>query len=229
MALLILVALALIFIVDVIIFSYEKYEWSITIMIAGIALAYFFTPHIKDFITHAGWLSILTCYLPGYLTLGLVTAVIKWSIFSVKHIGKIRRAKVAFDADDASSLVNARRIASGLFSEHTRAGWNDEANKRAVFVSFFKSGLEYGDASAKHIYTDGVDYRKDTAVVDALTPRAKENIGAISIWVFQWPVVIVSMLLSDLLVKIVDAVASVLDVLFSAINRKLVAGVTKGL
>jgi len=228
MTVLILIAIALLFIIDVIVFSYEKYEWSIAVMVGTIALAYFGTPHVKEFIEHAGWLSIFTKYLPGYLVLGLGTAVVKWSIFSFKHIGKIKKLKAKFDASEASSPTAITRAIADFVPEHRRGEWTPEAAKRAVFVRYFGSNLEYGDPSKKHIYDDA-DYKKETAVVDALTPRAKENVGVIAIWVFQWPIVIVSMLLSDLLVKVIDTAAAFLDVLFSAISRKRVAGATKGL
>jgi len=220
----------------VIVFSYDRYDWSIGIMVATIVGAYFFTPYIKDFITSEGWVAISTKYIPGYIAAGLVTALLKWLAFSMRHIRTIKEAKKRFDillGKDVQPLfkyLDRRTIKRrGDEPEVDASQPLSDTEKRIAFVGYFKEHLEYGSASRKHIYTEDVDFEKPSAIVDALTPRAKENVGIISIWVFQWPIVIVSLLLSDLLLKITRVAATVLDTAFSAVNRKLVAGATKGL
>jgi len=230
----ILILLVLAFLVDVIVFSYERYDWSIGIMVASIAVAYFGTPYIKDFIASAGWLPILTKYLPGYIVLGLGTAVVKWIIFSYKHIKGIKAIKAKFDVamtKDLAAMLKFLDIRQDRNGNPTRDADQPftDCEKRIAFVGFYKDKLEYGSQSRKHIYTDDVDFNKPTAIVDALTPRAKENVGIISIWVFQWPIVIVSLLFSDLLMKITRIAANVLDAVFSAVSRAMVANATKGL
>lgn len=231
MTVLILVIIAILFLIDVIVFSYDRYDWSIGIMVATIVGAYFFTPYIKDFIHSAGWVAITTKYIPGYLAAGLATALLKWLAFSFRHIGTIKKIKAWFDAAVSKDPNFVKKTLDPY--DNNRNGTKDieltEGHTRMAFVEYFKSKLEHDSPSRKHIYTEGVDFNKPTAIVDALTPRAKENVGIISIWVFQWPIVIVSLLLSDLLLKITRTIATALDALFSAVSRKLVAGATKGL
>jgi hypothetical protein len=201
-----LIAILALFILDVVFFSFEKYEWSIGVMVASIAAAYFFQPDFHNFVL-TGWVTILTKYIPFYLLGGLATAVAKWIIHNFKAASKIGEAKKEFDANhDKPDAPIAQR--------------------RQAFVKFFESYMGY---RSKHkIYTVS-DFNKETAVVDALTPRAKDNVGIITIWIFQWPVVIVATLFEDLIVKLAKNAARVFDALFSAASRALVGRVTKGL
>lgn len=206
--------IALLILIDVIVFAHDRYDWSIGIMIVTIVGAYFFTPHIKDFIENTGWLTIFTRYVPLYIGVGLGTALIKWMIFSFKQIGKIREVKKAFDIKYPTT---ENSLADPLI---------DPPNRRRAFIEYFQKSLSYKDTAIK-VYT--VDYNHENAVVDALTPRANDNIGKISVWVFQWPIVIISTVFSDFLLKLSKLAAAWLDFLFSAFSRKMVAKATKGL
>jgi GNAT superfamily N-acetyltransferase len=97
--------------------------------------------------------------------------------------------------------------------------------KRRAFVDFYEDNL----GSRNHKIYKYVDYSKDTAVVDALSPRAKDNIGKITIWIYQWPIVIVASLIEDFIIKLAKHFARALDAMFSKIVRGMVAKATKGL
>lgn len=200
-----LVALLVLVLVDVVLFSYEEYEWSVTVMIASITAAYLFQPEFHAFV-HAGWYLILMKYMPIYLGVGLMTAIIKWAINNVKCVGRIREAKKEFD--------ERYPIAKETTPQH----------RRAAFVAFFK---QLPTSQKDTIYS--VDFALATSVVDALTPRAKDHVGLITLWIFQWPVVIIEILIADLLIKLGKHTARLFDTAFSYFSRKLVANATRGL
>jgi hypothetical protein len=268
LGLLILVGLIALFITDMIVFHYEKYEWSIGIMLGSIAVAYFFQPEIHSFI-NSDWLKILTWYVPGYLILGFGTAVLKWILYVLKRANKIREIKQNFDLAHPEGEViytlaqaakreeqmkvyklelkyyNNRINAINLYTQsHDEKLPDGETfpekpqepvfdvltpeqiveNRRRAFVEYYKDKVPY---RSTEVYN--ADYTKETAVVDALTPRAKKNVGLISIWIFQWPVVIFDMLITELLIKFAKNVARLFDSLFQRVSRKLVASATGGL
>jgi len=104
------------------------------------------------------------------------------------------------------------------------------AQKREAFVTFYTRGLRDGAFGVHTSHkTYDVDHSKETSVVDALSPRAKDNIGKITIWIFQWPVVIVASLIEDFIIKLAKHFATALDAMFSKVVRGMVAKVTKGL
>src|SRR5271166_1590791 len=89
--------LALLFIADIVCFACEAYGWSIFIMTATIAAAIW-----VDHSTASSWVAanlhhILMYYIPGYLALGLGTALVKWILYASKRVGWIREAKLQFD------------------------------------------------------------------------------------------------------------------------------------
>lgn len=96
-------------------------------------------------------------------------------------------------------------------------------NRRREFVKF------YGNNTPKTHKIYSADFTKAESVIDALTPRAKDNVGLITIWIFQWPLVVVDTLITDFIVKLGKHAARVFDQLFSYFSRRLVAHATKGL
>jgi hypothetical protein len=268
MSLIILSVLIVLFIADVIFFSLEKYEWSIGVMVASIAGAYFFQPEVHAFIA-TGWFTVLTQYVPVYLAGGLVTSLVKWMLFVYKRANNVRYVKVKFDD---LYPINEQIVAEPERTERNRvmARYTDAlerynaavkrakgvpqygtgeidvsppatmpqppvfepipaeeaaANRRAAFVKFFDDRMKY--RSGHKVYE--ADYKQATSVVDALTPRARDNIGLITLWIFQWPVVIVESIIADFLIKLGKHAARLFDRLFSYFGRMLFANATKGL
>lgn len=232
----VLTILAILILIDIIVFCHEEYGWSTFIMIASIAIAYFFAEGFAEAIDFVGWKTIFTKYVPLYLAVGVVTAVMKWFVFVMKHVKKIKASKVAFDKNETRKARNAEKLArelveSGNAPEEKKVTLSEEelqAQKRRAFVEYFQSQLGYSDPARAHVHT-GVDFESPTAIIDALTPRAKDCIGTISVWVFQWPLVIIEMLFADFLMKLTKHFARLIDAVFQGISRKLVERATKGL
>lgn len=136
------------------------------------------------------------------------------------------------EKDDANN-DNAKHVARVQeLEKQYRDEWSASlpALKRGAFVDFYAKGLRSGafEAYSTHKIYD-VDFSKETSVVDALSPRAKDNKTKIGIWISQWPVVIVSTLLHDLLFKLVKHFTRALDAMFSRMVRQMVTKATKGL
>lgn len=213
-----------IFIIDVMFFAYECYGWSITIMTATILGALWIDHHAATPVITANLHKLLLYYVPIYLAAGFGTALIKWILYAAKRVGWIKQAKEQFDL--------TKTFTSSVSREDVHVESMNAAQKRETFVRFYKKGLADGafadgERISHKVYE--VDYEKETSVVDALTPRAKDNIGTITIWIYQWPVVIVSSLIEEFLIKFVKHFATALDALFSKVVRKMVAKATQGL
>lgn len=267
MGLILLIALfSVLFIADVVLFSLEKYEFSIAVMLASLVGIYFLSPTVATFV-HGSWLIILTKYLPAFLVVGLIVAVGKWIQYNFKRASTIGDAKTTFDEKypvDVQILQQSEQARrSRVQNEHNDVMERYErgvkrgkgvvsyadgsadvsppssppaplvfepipaeeaaANRREKFVEYYKQTI-----SRQH-KTYSADFKKASSVVDALTPRAKDNVGLITIWIFQWPIVIVDTLITDLLIKLGKHAARLFDAMFSYFSRKLVAHATKGL
>lgn len=261
------IAIGILLVVDTVLFSFEKYSWSFVVMAASIVGAYLVEPSFATFLK-GNWPHVLTHYVPVYLLLGFGTAVVKWMLYTVKHVSGISDAKKTFDIRNPTSgdvefedeRIQRERTKEE-FSESIRR-YNQQVNyakqesermgrdvvavgspptepagppvrdqaiinarRRKAFVDFYKKSFGY--SSHPKVYE--VDYAKDDSVVDALTPRAKDNVSLIAIWIFQWPIVILCTLFEDFLVKLAKNAARLLDAMFSYVSRKLVANATKGL
>ncbi len=143
----------------------------------------------------------------------------------VRNPTDIDKAKLA--EAQKTYVAEVARVAAELEAKWTES---HPSLKRAAFVEFYKRGIRdgaFGGYSSHTIYE--ADFTKETSVVDALSPRAKDNIGKITIWIYQWPVVIVASLIEDFLIKLAKNFAKALDAMFSKIVRDMVAKATKGL
>lgn len=202
-----LTILAVLVIIDIVLFANEHYGWSATVTIASLAIAYFFAPEVKAFFASEATV-ILTKYLPIYIAIGIGTAVAKWMLNAVKFAGKVSDTRKKYDihiTNHPDSLENLT-----------------QAERREHFVRYFRD-INYG------VKIHPVNYHQDNAIVDAITPRAKDNVGRISAWIFQWPIVVISTLVSDFFIRIGKHVAQIFDSALSFVGRSLVARATKDL
>lgn len=220
MAVAILVVLAILIIIDIIVFANDEYGWSLGIMAASIALAYWGTPYVKEFIESSGWTTIFTHYVPIYLAVGFVTAVGKWFMFSLKIVERIKETKADFEALRGTSRSEERKS----INYHNLS---EQAQKRKEFVDYYSRHIVYCEQDS--LVNRTIDWESPTAIVDALSPQAKKHVGPITVWIIQWPIVIISTLFQDLLVKLTKHMARLIDLMFSGVTRRLVARVTKGL
>lgn len=250
-----MVIIGILFLIDVTCFAFEKYTWSIIIMVGSILGAVWIDGH-----NSAPWIAshlhhILLWYIPGYILLGFGTAFIKWILYTLNRVSLIKEAKKQFNLQKIekpdfkqgahdylltemykkiNNLVGNSKVENVTEAELAKTyeeNWKKELPKltRQKFVQFYKDGIrsgKFGKSSNHEIYD--VDHLKETSIVDALAPRAKDNVGKITLWIFQWPIVITALLIEDLLVKLAKHFATLLDAMFSNIVRGMITRVTRG-
>lgn len=208
MSLLFFLLFGVILAVDVLMFTFEKYVLSFIIPLGSIIGAYYFMPDFAYFV-HSDWQRILTHYVPIYFIIGILTAIIKWTIYNLIHVRWVREVTNQFDAQLDVELATNKVI------------------RRKAFIKFYENG-HYPSIRRPYVY-DITDWEHPNAVVNAITPRAKDNVGLITIWIFQWPIVILSTIVSDLIVQLGTHVARFFDFVFMAPVRIMVAKATKGI
>lgn len=194
-----LIALA----VDLTLFINDKYVASFFLLLGTLVASYFFVPEASQIVATYGWMGMFTYILPVYLGIGIGVAVIKWFLYNLKIAGRIKDAIVDFKKKSSYADKSGPEINKAFLSF-----WNSNYRPR---VSEFQ------------------EYSKPEVIVDALTPKAKEEVDRISFWILQWPIVVVATLLEDLLVKLGKHVAQFFDYAFNQLARKLVANAAKDL
>jgi hypothetical protein len=231
-----LVLLVIVFLIDVTLFAFEEYIWSVVVMTTVLVAGYFFVSGIHDTFVAIGWHRLLTFYVPVYLGVGVATAFLKWTLYNFKRVSAIRAAKKEFDIDDPvrskklEAFLEDKAEKGELESHFAALGATDKdsyltAARRSAFVAFYSGSSYYKDRHKIH----KCDYNKATAVVDALTPRANDHKAKFTLWIYQWPIVLADVLLQDFLVKLAHNVARFFDFALSYFSRKMVAHATKGL
>ncbi len=194
--------LVVVLVADLALFISDKYIASFFLLLGTLVASYFFVPEAAQIVATYGWMGMFTYVLPTYLGIGVGVAVIKWFFYNLKIAGRIKEAIAKFNK--------------------SCSGHNDEMAKRKSFIDFWNS----------HYYprvSSFQEWKDPDVVVDALTPKAKNEVDRITFWVLQWPIVVIATLLEDLLVKLGKHVADLFDYLFNQLARKLVSNATKDL
>lgn len=197
------------FIAEAVLIACDEYGWSATIMTIAILTALY-----VDHYATASWVSahlshIFLFYIPAYLGLGLATAFLKWVLYVAKRVRWIKEARATFSVEAFRSRYPSSK----------------DQSINEIFVRYYREQVP----SYKHQVNNDVDWSKPDAIVNALTPRAKDNVGKITIWVYQWPIVILASIIEDLILKLAKHFARILDAIFSKYVRSMVAKAVSGL
>lgn len=103
-----------------------------------------------------------------------------------------------------------------------------DAFRREHFIKLWNKSEREHDLPS--VNTDSKTNWNDPEIItELLTPRAKKNVSTISFWVIQWPFVVVSTVIGDLLLKFGKHVAKWFDHLFTNIGKRLVRHASKGI
>lgn len=192
--------------------AFENYGLAFLTIIALLAGAWAFFEPFKTFIVSVGWKTLLIKWLPIYLAVGVLVALVKWFFHVWKTAAAISEARETFKNTDAvvSSPLSRRQ----LFVTHYFNQFRNRYNP-ADYISAT-------DVSAKRWAEEGI-------VAELLTPRAKNHLNRISFWVLEWPYVIVATIFDDILIKFARNVARIFDWAFTAASRFWISRVTKGI
>lgn len=195
-----IVCFVIVLITDLCFFSVKVYPQSCLASLVLFGLAYFAFPGLFLF---ANWHTTLFYYLPAYIGIGIIVAALKWLLYNVKYAIDLRAFKQLFD------------------SKYT--GSTDLVSYHRSFIAEFRCHRY------EHQSYGSVDLSLENSLVDALALRAKNHVSLLALWIFQWPIVLLDILLTDVLAKFSNHVAKLFDFVFSYVGRKLVARAIKGI
>lgn len=223
--------LAVILLIDVILFIKEEYAWSVLVMVVSIIAAYYFLPDVAEFVRGAGWQKLLM-YVGIYIGVGVIISLLKWVFFNLKITNEMKEVRTVFEREQAGVEDPLKQMHDEL--KHRISDFkpnndlSDEENLKAFRrYKFYEKYTRKTNSSVPHLsYWEFHDVEK---FQDALTPKAKNNVGKITLWIFQWPVVIIATLFDDILMKIGKWVSRTFDLIFSGISRHLVGNAVKDL
>lgn len=231
-----IVAIIAIIAITVALFAFDKYVWSFLVMVASIAAAYYLLPEVAAFVDAIGWTAILAFYLPVYLGLGAATAVLKWLLFLRGVSSDISEMRSGFEQSyrpPAPATIPGDVMISGI-EPKVRALSEREliVAKREQFLRHLRLSDRSKFESFAKLKWSGhgdVNLEREESLIDLLTPRAKQYIDRITFWVLQWPIVLLSLILEDLILKVGKQIARALDAVFNRLARTLVGNAVKGL
>lgn len=199
-----LLAICCILIICVILFAFDRYGVSFFLAVSALVAAFFVVPEVVAAINSVGWTTIVTVYVPVYLAIGAVVALIKWVLLNVTV-----RAAVA----EVTEVVKSENINYATMSDvdrHTKfaSAWNQcdlVERHRHLKIRF-----------DMHAYID-----RDI-IAKSVTPRAKEEVERITLWILQWPIVTLALLVENLLFKLTSHIAKLIDAVFTELFRKFI-------
>jgi hypothetical protein len=229
---LILSLLIAVLVVDFVLFSFEQYVWSVVCTVLTIVGAYYFYNFTHVWISSIGWGKLLGVYFPIYIGIGLLVALGKWFLYAFKIVTKIKSAREKFDSFSIPNKFQFSPFRHNREFEHFVTGkFNDEdlLTAKEQLQKIFRESF-VGFFCHEHSCTPGKvsSWGNENSIVEALTPRAKNNIGKISVWIFQWPFTVLSTLFNDFVINLAKHFASLIDSIFSKPIEKLIKKVTAG-
>lgn len=196
------------FIAEMMLFSFERYGWSLFCLIGNVVLAYFFIPAVEEFFKNTDATS-LTIYGFEYLGAGIAVACVKWVFYVKKIAEKIAEWRIKFN----------KRVQEAVEPAANGAKREQVPNTPSAFANFVAH--EYNDFNYKfNGLSSGVN--DNETLTTFLTPNAKNYIDKITFWVFQWPIVILDLLLYDILAKIGKHISTLINAIFNKVSRILV-------
>lgn len=247
---LLLIILAVLIIAEVALFAYDRYITSFIVMIASIAAAYFFVPIASDFIK-LHWVKIVAEYVPIYLVIGIGIATAKW-VWFLRCVGAtLKYLKSSFVTPvDVTEKNQAEYDAAVAKYKTDLINWeqsdayrrNNKPKEPAFFdptpYAAIKNYAFYEHVKDKYGITELLrgqpkvrisnvrDFTK-VSLTDVFTPRARDYIQRITFWVLQWPIVVLSTIVEDLILNIGTWVAQTFDTLFHNFARKIIGNAVK--
>lgn len=216
-----LIGVAALVVLDVVLFLADRYIMSFFVLLGTIFGLHYFFQTAEPILTFVQ--RIVADYAVYYLIAGVVVATIKWIIHCMKTANIIGELVAKFKRID--NYVPRNEL-------------GDNPSQYAMFV-------DYVETQAHSVYSHGgVNYLLNTddfSSIDipkiqtkdqmdkVLTPMARNYKARITFWVLQWPLVVATMFIEDLLIKIGHRVAELLDFALSKVARQFIARATSSI
>lgn len=214
MILLILVCALLI--IDIALFSYEQYGWSLIVLVASCAAGYYMIPEVAALVD-ATTAEVLAYYIGAYLLAGVAVATVKWLAY-VRNIG--------------SDLSEVRKTCpKGYVYTGRIYGDNVEFNNYASLAAYIidkasrteqpsLSRFIRNEASTSENTLRGIDSVE--ALINAFMPSARKNVDRITYWLVLWPFVLIDLVLNDIIAKLGKHLATLFNKLFGRLTRFII-------
>lgn len=206
-----LILLTVFTIFEIVIFD-ENTTTSGILFLIGLTLIYFSNAAFHAFVTHEGWQHFLTHYVLGYLIIGVITAAFKWVFHIWKVRDKIWEAREAY-ANRTSAMID--KAEEKGFSKYT------------VLAALYEESWHWKQRRELLNGKEPSELKTEQQFIDAVTPNAKKNVDRITFWVLQWPIVILSTLLNDILTKIGREIARLFNYMFNRLAKAITTGALK--
>ena len=222
-SILFLFAIGVLILLDVLLFAvWDKYVFSFVLLLGLAVLAWYQVPFVYSFVETTGYLKLFAEYLPLYLLVGAVVAAAKWGFLVLSVAGDIKEIRQSY----IENAKKKRGVDVGPLLK------TDPAEMRGFLSAVAHTGgtkaatVVYDNTSTFNFDSNTIQSSED--VLDAVTPRAKRNVERITFWALQWPIVIISTLVEDFLVKIGKHLSKLFDYLFTRVARKILARALNG-
>lgn len=242
----ILGVLVVLLLIDVYLFATEKHGWSLVSTIAIAAGAYWFIPEVRAFVDSHNWKDLVLYAIPAYLALGAAVASLKWITFTRgigKRLAEYRKgfedrykeppATATADEDEfVDQSVDPRLVQSAPKKKEVLTDEQRKLRKRAEFLhqlSHDRSAMYTIFKRSFSLDLPRSKQRNDEYVLNVLTPRTRDYLARVTFWVMQWPIVLIDFVLSDLLIKLGEHIAVLIDTVFSRMARMFVSNAIKGI
>lgn len=203
---LLLTIIAVLLLIDVIVFANDWYGVSSILLAAEACALWFLFPEVKDVITGQGLQHFFLVVLPSYLGIGIAVATAKWIWFNIRVASQVKEYAARF-VPDADSRDNPFT----QFLQYIDMG-EDRYSGIKCLLKHDPAGLNAANTKEEMIHK--------------LTPQAKKAVDRIASWIWQWPIVCISFVVDDLILEIGKWVASVFGTIFTRFSKMLISRAT---
>lgn len=101
-----------------------------------------------------------------------------------------------------------------------------DIKRRREFIQYFAE--RYGKVYKGEHRPSSTGVSTEDEMINELTPKAIHHKARITFWALEWPLVLISLVLEDILIRIGEWLAIVFDKVFTGVARRLVGNAIRG-
>lgn len=221
----------LLVLVDLFIFTVlDRYFLSLFVFVLLVAGLWWIEPSAFS------WVTTLTLKqaivgIVGYISIGIGVAGIKWLFVSMKIGTRLREVRGHFENKYVPTTRRPEGVSRSSLDDDRASSVKREKTpqeKREEFLQYVRDHHRYERDVLRYLSVS-IEGKTEEDMIAALTPSARHNADRITAWIFQWPFVVIGVLVEDILIKIGHWVSEVFQAMFTNISRKFVSDAVKGL
>lgn len=236
-------ALSVILTICLVLFACDKYWWSFFVYACTIGAA-LSSPQLASLREGTPLWELGL----GYLGVGLVVAALKWVQFTFSVASRVRDHRAKFDTkytpleqeqkvqEQPVDSIDGLNLAKARTVTRTHTVAEIKRHRREAFLNYVVDSdrtyprdqvwkdITYGRATPK-VHPN--DINKEDFFVTLFAARARDYVERITNWIFSWPIVILSTVFNDMLLKLGKHAARLFDLVTTQFSRRLVSGAVK--